>query len=123
MSHTFNIIEQTNKIQKVLSKGINGYVSISVEVSVGGDWDTHPIIVDVHSYDNHDIKHSIYITAFSRQDDGLSDEQRWNAPLVEGIEMAQPDGPERIRKAYHKLKKHFNKEDFGVYEHWKEFYG
>lgn len=39
MSKTFSIIEQTEKISKVLSKGINGYVSISVHVSPAGAWE------------------------------------------------------------------------------------
>lgn len=122
MSKTFSIIEQTEKISKVLSKGINGFISISVHVSPAGDWDTYPIIVSVHSYDNHKIKDSISITAFSTQEDELTDEQRWCAPLVEGIEMDEPNGPERVRKTYHKLKEHLEKEGFSVYNHWKEFF-
>ena len=122
MSKTFSIIEQTEKISKVLSKGINGYVSISVHVSPAGDWDTYPIIVSIHSYNNHKIKDIISITAFSTQEDGLENNQRWEAPLVEGIEMREREGPERVRKTYHKLKEHFEKEGFSVYNHWKEFF-
>jgi len=122
MSHNFNVVEQAEKIVDVLSKGINGYVVVSVDVTIGGDWDTHPIIVTIHSYDNHDITHVIVITAFSTQKSGLETAQRWNAPNVEGIEMGNPDGPARVRNAYHKLTKHLEKEGFGVYESCKEFF-
>lgn len=120
--NNFNIIEQTKKIINVLNKGINGFVVVSVDVTIAGDWDTHPILVTVHSYENHNIKNVISITAFSGQEDELSDEQRWDAPEIKGIEMGVPEGPDRIQKAYKKLKKHFENEGFGVYNHWKDFY-
>lgn len=121
-NNNFRIIEQANNIKDVLRKGIDGFVRVSVDVSVGGDWDTHPIVVTVHSYDNHDIKHYIGIVAMSEQDEPLTDEQRWDAPLIKGIEMAEPDGPDRVKKAYRKIKSYLEKEGFSVYEHWKDFY-
>lgn len=124
MSKTFSVTEQAEKITDVLRKGINGYVKVSIELNAGGDWDTYPIFVTIHNWDNFDIKHYIVIIAFSKQEEGLTDKQRFEAPLVEGIEMEEPDTnkPERVRKAYHKLKKHFEKEGFGVYDSWEDFF-